>query len=51
LVLLLLFDVDVELESKAKDLALFNYRKLQIPFLKKDGTVGNFLLERDWFLV
>ena len=28
----------------------FTYRKLQIPFLKKDGKIGNFLLERDWYL-
>jgi SAM-dependent methyltransferase len=28
----------------------FDYHYLQIPFLKKDGKVGNFLLERDWYL-
>src|SRR5574343_619981 len=34
----------------AEKIEEFNYRKLQIPFLKKDGKVGNFLLERDWYL-
>jgi SAM-dependent methyltransferase len=44
-------------EEFAKRLAIaaekvveFNDAFLRIPFLKKDGSVGNFLYERDWYL-
>jgi hypothetical protein len=43
-------EFNTRLAIAAEKVKEFDYHYLQIPFLKKDGKVGNFLLERDWYL-